>query len=185
MRRRRSGTSPSGSTTTRPPTSRTRAIILSTGAESSTPGRCVLLFPCPASRPALTLRVHPPLQYPDVPGLHSFKGPLVHSANWPESLDLAGKRVGLIGVGSTATQIIPAIQPEVAHLTAFVRSKTWVRNIGIVTIAPNAKIWSASNRSRLPLARSTLGPTARMCFTLPRRGRSGLKTGTSTTSALS
>lgn len=65
-------------------------------------------------------------QWPDVPGLHSFKGPLIHSANWPDKVDLVGKRVGLIGVGSTATQIIPAIQKEVKHLTAFVRSKTWV-----------------------------------------------------------
>ncbi|KAL8293255.1 hypothetical protein RQP46_000949 [Phenoliferia psychrophenolica] len=65
-------------------------------------------------------------KWPDVPGLQSFKGPLVHSANWPDKLDLVGKRVGIIGVGSTATQIIPAIQKDVKHLTAFVRSKTWI-----------------------------------------------------------
>jgi cation diffusion facilitator CzcD-associated flavoprotein CzcO len=38
-------------------------------------------------------------QWPDIPGLNTFKGTLLHTANWDESVDLTGKRVGLIGNG--------------------------------------------------------------------------------------
>lgn len=38
-------------------------------------------------------------RWPDLPGLHDFEGPLIHSARWDESVKLAGKRVGLIGNG--------------------------------------------------------------------------------------
>lgn len=38
-------------------------------------------------------------RWPDIPGLHDFKGPLMHSANWNDEIDLKGKRVGVIGNG--------------------------------------------------------------------------------------
>jgi 4-hydroxyacetophenone monooxygenase len=62
---------------------------------------------------------------PDIPGLDRFEGPCFHSARWPEGLDVRGKRVGVIGNGASAMQIVPAIAPEVAHLTVFQRSKQW------------------------------------------------------------
>ena len=67
---------------------------------------------------------HPVL--PDVPGLASFAGPAFHSARWDHSVDLAGKRVGVVGTGSTAAQIVGAIAPEVAHLTVFQRTPHWM-----------------------------------------------------------
>ncbi|KAI6274096.1 hypothetical protein MCOR27_007527 [Pyricularia oryzae] len=66
-------------------------------------------------------------KWPDIPGLKSFGGDLVHSADWPEQgLDLAGKRVGLIGNGSSGIQILPAIKDEVGSLVTFIRSATWI-----------------------------------------------------------
>ncbi|KAL1887135.1 hypothetical protein Sste5346_010424 [Sporothrix stenoceras] len=65
-------------------------------------------------------------RWPDIPGLHDFQGTLQHSANYDTSLDLAGKRVGLIGNGSSGIQILPAVQPVAAHVTTFIRSSTWV-----------------------------------------------------------
>ncbi|AEO67780.1 uncharacterized protein THITE_2050573 [Thermothielavioides terrestris NRRL 8126] len=65
-------------------------------------------------------------RWPAIPGLHSFKGELLHSAAWDDTVQLAGKRVGLIGNGSSGVQILPEIQPVAAHLTTFIREPTWV-----------------------------------------------------------
>ena len=65
-------------------------------------------------------------KYPDIPGLESFAGKIVHSARWPEDLDLQDARVGIIGSGATANQIAPAIAPEVERLSLFQRSPCWV-----------------------------------------------------------
>ncbi|CAK7228646.1 hypothetical protein SEUCBS140593_006984 [Sporothrix eucalyptigena] len=65
-------------------------------------------------------------RWPDIPGLKEFQGTLLHSANYDTSVDLTGKRVGLIGNGSSGIQILPAIQPVAAHVTTFIRSSTWV-----------------------------------------------------------
>lgn len=59
---------------------------------------------------------------PDIPGMDSFAGRVVHTGAWPEDLDLAGKRVGLIGNGSTGGQVIPAIARTVDRLVAFQRT---------------------------------------------------------------
>lgn len=65
-------------------------------------------------------------RYPPIPGIDTFKGPLVHSAAWPEDLDLSGKVVGLIGNGSSGIQILPAIKSQVKELVTFIREATWV-----------------------------------------------------------
>jgi cation diffusion facilitator CzcD-associated flavoprotein CzcO len=60
---------------------------------------------------------------PDFEGIHDFKGPWCHTGRWPkEGMDLAGKRVGVIGTGASAVQLIPMVAPEVAHLTVFQRT---------------------------------------------------------------
>ena len=57
---------------------------------------------------------------PDFEGLDSFTGEWCHTGNWPkEGMDLAGKRVGVVGTGATAVQLIPEIAREVAYLTVF------------------------------------------------------------------
>jgi cation diffusion facilitator CzcD-associated flavoprotein CzcO len=67
---------------------------------------------------------HPAL--PHIPGTETFPGPKFHTARWDTSVTTAGKRVGLIGTGSTATQIIRALAGEGASLTVFQRTPQWV-----------------------------------------------------------
>ena len=63
---------------------------------------------------------------PDFAGLDSFKGEWCHTGRWPEEgMDLAGKRVGVVGTGATAVQLIPEIAKEVAHLTVFQRTPNY------------------------------------------------------------
>jgi 4-hydroxyacetophenone monooxygenase len=63
---------------------------------------------------------------PPLPGLDTFRGPLFHSAQWPEDVDLTGKRVALVGAGASAMQIGPAIAEQVGSLTVFQRSPQWI-----------------------------------------------------------
>lgn len=62
----------------------------------------------------------------NIPGLEDFAGPSFHTARWDHSVDLAGKRVGIIGTGSTAIQIVPAIVDRVKTLSLFQRTAQWV-----------------------------------------------------------
>ncbi len=71
-----------------------------------------------------TGQFNPPI-WPEIEGVHEFDGVSFHSARWPEGLDLAGKRVAVIGNGASAMQICPAIQNEVGSLTIFQRSNHW------------------------------------------------------------
>ncbi len=63
---------------------------------------------------------------PDIPGIDQFSGPVFHSARWDHSVDLAGRRVAVLGTGASAVQFIPAIQPRVDRLTVFQRTPAWV-----------------------------------------------------------
>jgi cyclohexanone monooxygenase len=63
---------------------------------------------------------------PRVEGLDSFGGPAFHSARWDHGVDLAGKRVGVIGTGASATQFVPEIAQRAARLTVFQRSPAWI-----------------------------------------------------------
>jgi cation diffusion facilitator CzcD-associated flavoprotein CzcO len=54
---------------------------------------------------------------PDIAGLASFAGTVMHTARWDHSVDLRGKRVAIIGTGASAVQVIPSIAPEVQQLT--------------------------------------------------------------------
>jgi cyclohexanone monooxygenase len=60
---------------------------------------------------------------PDLPGLSSFQGDVLHTAHWPqEGYDFSGKRVGIIGTGSSGVQAIPIIAKQAGHLTVFQRT---------------------------------------------------------------
>jgi 4-hydroxyacetophenone monooxygenase len=63
---------------------------------------------------------------PRLPGLASFKGHAFHTARWPQDLDLAGKKVAVIGNGASAMQVAPAIAPEVASMTVFQIEPHWI-----------------------------------------------------------
>ena len=74
---------------------------------------------------AATGVLHHP-KYPDIAGLDSFEGVVFHSARWNHHAPLAGKRVGVIGTGSSAIQIVAALVDEVAELSLFQRTPQWV-----------------------------------------------------------
>jgi cyclohexanone monooxygenase len=63
---------------------------------------------------------------PQVEGLQDFAGPAFHSARWDHAVDLAGKRVAVIGTGASATQFVPAIAAQAARLTVFQRSPAYI-----------------------------------------------------------
>ncbi|MEZ5501424.1 MAG: NAD(P)/FAD-dependent oxidoreductase [Halioglobus sp.] len=64
--------------------------------------------------------------YPDIEGLDSFAGAAFHSACWNHDVPLAGKRVGVIGTGSTACQIVGAITDQVGEMHVFQRTPHWL-----------------------------------------------------------
>ncbi|MEY4159556.1 MAG: hypothetical protein RLZZ136_177 [Pseudomonadota bacterium] len=74
---------------------------------------------------AATGRLHHPT-IPTIAGAHSFAGAQFHTAQWDGAVDLANKRVGLVGTGSTATQIITKLAGAVPALTVFQRTPQWV-----------------------------------------------------------
>ncbi|HEY5109542.1 MAG TPA: NAD(P)/FAD-dependent oxidoreductase [Acidimicrobiales bacterium] len=63
---------------------------------------------------------------PEIEGAGAFAGPAFHSARWDHDVDLAGKRVAMIGAGASGFQIAPTIAPEVGHLTVFQRTAQWM-----------------------------------------------------------
>ncbi|WP_342151131.1 NAD(P)/FAD-dependent oxidoreductase [Methylorubrum sp. SB2] len=69
--------------------------------------------------------LHAPAR-PALPGLDAFAGPCFHTAEWDHGCDLRGKRVGVIGTGASAVQIVPEIAGRTAHLTLFQRSPAWI-----------------------------------------------------------
>jgi cation diffusion facilitator CzcD-associated flavoprotein CzcO len=63
---------------------------------------------------------------PDIPGIQSFTGSIMHSARWDHGWQAAGRRVAIVGTGASAIQIVPSIQPEVEQLTVFQRTAPFV-----------------------------------------------------------
>ena len=63
---------------------------------------------------------------PNIPGLEEFTGPVIHSQQWPDELELAGKRVAVIGTGASAIQFVPHVQREASQLDVYQRSAQWI-----------------------------------------------------------
>jgi len=74
---------------------------------------------------AATGVLHHP-KYPDIEGLESFGAAMFHSARWDHDVALDGRRVGIIGTGSTAVQIVAAIAERVSTLVLFQRTPQWI-----------------------------------------------------------
>jgi cation diffusion facilitator CzcD-associated flavoprotein CzcO len=74
---------------------------------------------------AATGVLHHP-RYPDIAGLDTFRGPMFHSARWPEDVKLGGTRVGIVGTGSTAVQMVSALVDRVDRLSLFQRTAQWI-----------------------------------------------------------
>jgi len=93
---------------------------------------------------------------PNIKGRETFAGEQYHTGNWPASIDFQGKRVGVIGTGSTGIQVITAIAPKVKHLTVFQRSPQYSVPIGNGPLPAEeeaeikrnyARIWQDAKRS--------------------------------------
>lgn len=65
-----------------------------------------------------------PRTAPDIPGLDTFAGPVQVPSRWQHDVDMRGKRVGIVGVGSSTVQIAPAIAGEVEHLDVYQRTRS-------------------------------------------------------------
>ena len=74
---------------------------------------------------AATGVLHHP-RHPDISGLETFAGEAFHSARWPDGIDMAGKRIGVIGNGSTGVQIVSALAGVASHVYHFQRSPQWI-----------------------------------------------------------
>lgn len=64
--------------------------------------------------------------YPQIPGRERFSGRSCHTARWDHSIDFAGKRVGVIGTGTSAIQVIPELAKSAGSLHVFQRTPVWV-----------------------------------------------------------
>lgn len=63
---------------------------------------------------------------PEIPGIESFEGKIIHTTEWEDDFDAAGKRVAVIGTGATAVQLIPELAKRAADLTVYQRTPIWV-----------------------------------------------------------
>ncbi len=63
---------------------------------------------------------------PDIPGLDSFTGDVVHTARWDDNVETSDRRIAVVGNGSTGVQVVSALQTEAARITHFVRTPQWV-----------------------------------------------------------
>lgn len=82
-------------------------------------------------------------KWPAIKGLHDFKGVLAHSASWDQSIDWAGKRVGVVGTGSSSIQMVPQFAATAQHVTIFMRNTTYIgpqlgSNVSNKVADPNA-----------------------------------------------
>jgi cation diffusion facilitator CzcD-associated flavoprotein CzcO len=84
---------------------------------------------------------------PDFVGMSDFAGRMVHSARWSEDIDVSGKRIAVIGNGSTGVQLISAVAGVAAHATLFQRTPQWVARLPNPSIPPAAR--ALLSRSRL------------------------------------
>lgn len=65
-------------------------------------------------------------KWPDVPGLSTFKGQIAHSAAWDPSIDWKGKKVAVIGTGSSSIQMVPQLAKTAEDLKVFIRNNMYI-----------------------------------------------------------
>ncbi|OJD16203.1 hypothetical protein AJ78_03635 [Emergomyces pasteurianus Ep9510] len=96
-------------------------------------------------------------KWPEIEGLHSFQGKLCHTARYDTSIDLKGKRVAVIGMGSSGIQITAEISSQVDQLYTWIRSPTWV-TAGFAQnhAGPNGANFEYSSEQKAQFARDPL-----------------------------
>ncbi|WP_032405604.1 flavin-containing monooxygenase [Rhodococcoides fascians] len=83
---------------------------------------------------------------PDFPGLETFEGELYRTSSWPHrSVDFTGKRVAVIGTGSTGIQVVQEIADKVGHLTVFQRTPNFAVPLRNEPIPADQQKWNAAN----------------------------------------
>lgn len=65
-------------------------------------------------------------KWPKIPGIETFKGDIFHTAAYKEGYELKGRKVAVVGSGSSGVQVCASIYPEVEKLYTWVRSPTWI-----------------------------------------------------------
>ncbi len=88
-------------------------------------------------------------KYPDWPGLEDFAGEVVHTAEWDEALDISGKKIAVVGTGSSAAQVVPTVAPQAESVTVYQRQPGWVLPKGDRDFAPWERrlfAWSLTQR---------------------------------------
>ena len=63
---------------------------------------------------------------PDIAGVDTFEGRIVHTADWDDDYSFNGRRAAIIGTGSTAVQVVPELAKQVSELTVYQRTPIWV-----------------------------------------------------------
>jgi cation diffusion facilitator CzcD-associated flavoprotein CzcO len=87
---------------------------------------------------------------PKIPGLESFEGSWYHTGQWPhEGVDFTGKRVGMIGTGSTGIQAAPVIAERAAHLTVFQRTANYSVPARNAPLTPEFKRYVKDNADEI------------------------------------
>lgn len=83
---------------------------------------------------------------PEIEGMETFAGTACHTAQWPAGLDVAGKRVAVIGSGASGYQTTPVIAKTAAHVTLFQRTPSWCfDHPTYVTPLPEQSLWLDRN----------------------------------------
>ena len=85
---------------------------------------------------------------PDIPGIDTFAGRIIHTADWDDSYSVQGRRAAVIGTGSTGVQVIPELANEASELTVYQRTPIWVMPKPDVALSPAVQRIFA----RLPVA---------------------------------
>lgn len=83
---------------------------------------------------------------PDLKGMESYRGPSFHTARWDHSADCKGRRVGIIGTGATALQIVPQVAKVAEKVTVFARTTPWLLPTELLhETVPEGMTWSLRN----------------------------------------
>ena len=94
--------------------------------------------------------------YPEIQGIESFEGELFHTADWHDDAPLEGKRIGVIGNGSTGVQMMTPLSEVASRLTLFQRTPQWIFPIGNRPYTERERKWT----QRLPI----LGRLTRLLY---------------------
>ncbi|HEX7922470.1 MAG TPA: NAD(P)/FAD-dependent oxidoreductase [Bradyrhizobium sp.] len=101
---------------------------------------------------------------PEIEGRDQFAGASFHSSQWDHNTPIAGRRIGIIGTGSTSVQIISAIVDEARSVTLFQRTPQWILNVENRFFTEEAKAGFRENPARMQEIYDGLGESLNLKF---------------------